>query len=310
MKTYIYIIENKLNGDCYVGKSNDVERRWKKHRSSVKDGNTHLSRAMRRHGIENFEIRVVDEHDDEMYALQTLEPMWIQRLRESGVGLYNMTDGGEGIVGLEFSEEHRRKLSEAAKLRDNSNRGPLSEETKRKIAESNRGRTISEETRAKQSAAAKRRAERIAAIKPQQIQETIPKKRGPKPGTKRSPLSEEHKQKLREANTGKSLSSETRQKISESNRGKPKPDRSIEHCQKLSEVARSRGPMSDEQRAKISESMKKAENIGHRMTEEVRQKIAESLRGQVQSEETRARRAESMRKAWEKRRTNLQDQPS
>ena len=108
MKTYIYIIENKLNGECYVGKTNDVERRWKKHRSNARSGSTHLSRAMRKHGIENFEIRVVDEHDDEMYALQTLEPMWIQRLRESGVGLYNMTEGGEGTVGLEFSEGDRK----------------------------------------------------------------------------------------------------------------------------------------------------------------------------------------------------------
>jgi group I intron endonuclease len=143
VKTYIYIIENKLNGDCYVGKTNDVERRWKKHRSNVRSGSTHLSRAMRKHGIENFEIRVVDEHDDEMYALQTLEPMWIQHLRESGVGLYNMTEGGEGISGLKHSSETISKMSQSQMGRI------VSEESKEKIREKLKGVRPSEASIAK-----------------------------------------------------------------------------------------------------------------------------------------------------------------
>lgn len=54
-----------------------------------------------------------------------------------------------------FSEETRRKMSEAARARA---RPPLSEETKRKIGEANRGRKlppVAESTRAKLSAAAK-----------------------------------------------------------------------------------------------------------------------------------------------------------
>lgn len=309
MKTYIYIIENKLNGDSYVGKTTDVERRWKKHKKDSQTSDRHLYCAMRKYGIDNFEISVLDEHDDEEYALKTLEPEWISRMKDSGTRLYNMTAGGEGIIGLEFSEEHRRKLSESAKRRDYWDRRPLSDETKRKISESNKRKIVSDETRRKQSEAAKRRAERQAALRPP-AQKQEPKKRGPKPGTKRGPMSEEQKQILRDANLGKSPSEETRQKLSEANRGKKKPARTTDHCQKLSEAARARGPMSEEQKQKISESMRNSENIGHRITPEIRQKIAESLRGQVQSEETRAKRAESMRRAWDRRKASSQDPPS
>lgn len=86
--------------------------------------------------------------------------------RDLGLGtLVNMTDGGDGLEnpseevrekisrshkGKKFSEEHKRKLSEA---RTGKKRGPLSEEHKKKISEANRGKTFSEESRSKMKAA-------------------------------------------------------------------------------------------------------------------------------------------------------------
>lgn len=241
MKTYIYIIENKLNGDSYVGKTINTEKRWKKHLASAKSGDTHLSRAMRKHGVENFNFKIVDEHEDEHYALNVLEPTWIVKLRESGIHLYNMTDGGEGISGFAHSEQTISKMSQAKK-----------------------GRPVSEDT----------------------------------------------KQKIREKLTGVRPNDESIAKIREKMKGKKKPARSAEHCQKLSEVARARGPMSEEQKKKISDRMRISDKVGHPIDETTRQKIAESLRGQVQSEETRAKRAESMRRAWAARRASSQDPPS
>lgn len=241
MKTYIYIIENKLNGDSYVGKTVNIERRWKKHLSNVGCGDTHLSRAMRKHGVENFDFKIVDEHEEESYALNVLEPMWISKLRESGVHLYNMTEGGEGISGFAHSEQTIAKMSQ-----------------------SQTGRVISEET----------------------------------------------KQKIREKLAGVRPSDESIAKIREKLKGKKKPTRSAAHCQKLSEAAQTRGPMSEEQKKKISDKMKTSDKVGHPIDEATRLKIAEALRGQVQSEETRAKRAESMRRAWEKRRASSPVRPS
>lgn len=43
---------------------------------------------------------------------------WISNLRDDGVRLYNVTDGGEGLPGHQFSLEHRKKIS--ASLRTGS----------------------------------------------------------------------------------------------------------------------------------------------------------------------------------------------
>tara|TARA_B100000508_G_C11353496_1_gene225178 strand:- start:201 stop:407 length:207 start_codon:yes stop_codon:yes gene_type:complete len=53
------------------------------------------------------------------------------------------SQGHKTNVGKKYSEEHRRKMSEAAKGHI------LTEETKRKIGEAMKGHTVTEETRAK-----------------------------------------------------------------------------------------------------------------------------------------------------------------
>jgi group I intron endonuclease len=299
MTAYIYIIENKETGACYIGKTVDIERRWLQHRQAALKGEKYkISRALAKYGFDAFEFRVLEEHHDEEYALKVLEPRWIEKFRLEGRKLYNMTDGGEGFIGLEFSDEHRRKLREAALARGlGRDGGPLSEETKRKISEKNKGKVPSEETKRKMSASATRRY----TNRPPKPPKSPPKKPGMKPGTKLGPMSDEHRAKLREVNLGKSHSENVREKISESLRGKPKPPRSDEHCRKLSEAAQKRGPMSDEQREKISKGVKASANVGHPIDEATRARISEKLKGQVQSEETRAKRAESMRRAWERR---------
>tara|TARA_Y100000782_G_scaffold114699_1_gene152007 strand:- start:7653 stop:7859 length:207 start_codon:yes stop_codon:yes gene_type:complete len=57
------------------------------------------------------------------------------------------SQGHKTNVGKKYSEEHRRKMSEAAKGHI------LTEETKRKIGEAMKGHTVTEETRRKISMA-------------------------------------------------------------------------------------------------------------------------------------------------------------
>jgi hypothetical protein len=76
--------------------------------------------------------------------------------------LRNKTYGGDGISGYVFSEETKKKLSEAHKGKTHSeeskrkmsevNKGKtLSEEHKRKISEAKKGKTFSEESKRKMS---------------------------------------------------------------------------------------------------------------------------------------------------------------
>ena len=67
---------------------------------------------------------------------------------ETGI-LRNKTYGGDGISGYVFSEETKKKLSEAHKGKTHS------EESKRKMSEVNKGKTLSEEHKIKLSEAKK-----------------------------------------------------------------------------------------------------------------------------------------------------------
>ena len=64
----VYKITNKLNGDCYIGSSKDIGKRWKNHiylhESKGKHYEYSLYRAMRKYGIENFEFEVLELCED------------------------------------------------------------------------------------------------------------------------------------------------------------------------------------------------------------------------------------------------------
>jgi hypothetical protein len=110
--------------------------------------------------------------------------------------LHNRTNGGEGASGCIPSDETRKRMSEAGKVKI------FSEEHKRKISEANKRRIVSEETRKKMS-------ERIRS------EET--RKRMSEAG-KVKIFSEEHKRKISEAN--KNPSEETKRKMSEAKKGR------------------------------------------------------------------------------------------
>lgn len=66
--------------------------------------------------------------------------------RDLGLGtLVNMTDGGEGTLGVKMSEESKLKMSKSRKGKKHT------EETKLKMSEVKKGKTISEATKKKQS---------------------------------------------------------------------------------------------------------------------------------------------------------------
>jgi group I intron endonuclease len=228
MGSYIYIIENKVTGAAYVGKSNDVRRRWYKHQTAAKTGaEGYLYRAMRKYGIENFNIHIADEAEDEVYVLNVLEPEWIQYLQEMKVKLYNLTDGGDGIPGFKHSEE--AKLMIGLK---NSQKN-CSEETKEKLRKINSGKSVSDEARKKISAALQ--------------------------GVKKPPRSKEHCEKLSKACNGRVQSVEEREKRSLAMKSSEKVGHPIDEDTraKISEKLRNQ-VQSAETRKKRSESMKKA----------------------------------------------------
>jgi len=82
--SFVYLIENIINGKCYVGKANDVAARWVDHCR----GKLAIDRAIRRHGRESFVLHVIAAVTSEEEAY-LIEEYWEARLREFGVPLYN-----------------------------------------------------------------------------------------------------------------------------------------------------------------------------------------------------------------------------
>ena len=85
MTQRLYIIRNLLNAEFYVGKTQNPRKRWWQHRWNARAGvETHLYRAMRKYGIENFEFELQDTTLTEEELIEELKPH------------YNMTRGGDG----------------------------------------------------------------------------------------------------------------------------------------------------------------------------------------------------------------------
>ena len=190
---YIYKITNQINGKIYIGKHST---------DNLDDGymgsGILICKAEKKYGKENFTKEYLAFCDTEE-KLNWFEKFYIKKFNAREVG-YNLTDGGDGHSGFIMSEETKQKISEAKKDKT------LSEEHKQKLSEAKKGKTLSEEHKQKIS----------EAIKKQLIE-----KGGPFKGKHQS---EETKQKISDAMKGKTFSKEHKQKISDAmkawNKGK------------------------------------------------------------------------------------------
>lgn len=94
----IYKITNQINQKIYIGLTrNSLQRRFSQHKYEANHGvDRPLYRAMRKYGIDNFTIEVIDSAND-LSTLKQKEQYWIQFYDSyggHGHG-YNATKGGD-----------------------------------------------------------------------------------------------------------------------------------------------------------------------------------------------------------------------
>ena len=98
---YIYKITNQINQKIYIGKTEfSIEKRFKEHcQDAFRDRNEKrpLYAAMRKYGIENFCIELIEETE---YPEQR-EIYWIEYYRSFKNG-YNATLGGDGRKYIDY----------------------------------------------------------------------------------------------------------------------------------------------------------------------------------------------------------------
>lgn len=125
----IYCYTNKINGKKYVGQAKNFNKRHRGHinasyNEKCKAYNQYFHNAIRKHGIENFEIKILIENLQNQEELNYWECYYIvefNTLAKNGKG-YNLALGGEGgntLAGKTEEEvaEISRKHSETMKNR-------------------------------------------------------------------------------------------------------------------------------------------------------------------------------------------------
>lgn len=100
IKIGIYKIENLINGNCYIGQSVNIYKRWQNEKEVAFNPqneayNYPLSCAFRKYGIENFSFNILEECQRE--ELNEKEIYWIARYDSYNNG-YNQTPGGDTVL--------------------------------------------------------------------------------------------------------------------------------------------------------------------------------------------------------------------
>ena len=98
------------SGKQYIGIAKNAKLRWGNHKSYANSGtDTYLYRAMRHHGFNSFEkkVLVIGEFDYVKY----LEPLAIRSFCTKSPFGYNLTDGGDGTTGYKHTEQHKKEQS-------------------------------------------------------------------------------------------------------------------------------------------------------------------------------------------------------
>jgi group I intron endonuclease len=187
---FIYLVTNTINGKQYVGQTINFVVRKKKHEKNAVGGSMLAFHcAIRKYGTFSFlwEIlcsKKLPSISEEKEWMDHWEKHYIAKLNTIAPNGYNLTVGGEGVLGLVFSDESRRKMSVSAvkrclspswkaksgasrrklwedpEFREKTTRAHigkhLSQQAKDKVSKANKGKIVKPETGEKISQAKKR----------------------------------------------------------------------------------------------------------------------------------------------------------
>lgn len=124
---YIYCFTNKTNQHKYVGRTNNLKRRYREHWTNANnpnssDYNTLFHKKLREYGLDGFDFTVLETiYSDDIKTSQEQEGYWINKLSSfcgGGKG-YNCTHGGEysntPMIEYTFSNEQKQEVRDKIK---------------------------------------------------------------------------------------------------------------------------------------------------------------------------------------------------
>jgi len=143
----IYKITNIINGKIYIGCSKDIARRWRAHIKGRNDRKHLVHHAIIKYGIEQFTFEILIQCPN--ICFDYWEKYYIEKYNCMVPNGYNLSGGGRYNVIV--SDETRKRLSESQKgkvisdetklkISENSKKLKHSNEAKRKMSESHKGK--------------------------------------------------------------------------------------------------------------------------------------------------------------------------
>lgn len=154
--TGIYEIKNEFNNKRYIGQAADMEQRFRQHKGFLRQGkhsNRYLQAAWNKHGEAAFRFRLVNICEED--KLNILEQLWFDTAKPE----YNLNHNAASMRGYKHRPE---TLAKASAIRKGVKLGPRSPEVCAKLSakligntrgRGNKGRVVSDETRARMSKA-------------------------------------------------------------------------------------------------------------------------------------------------------------
>jgi group I intron endonuclease len=120
---YIYINLCSPTLKSYVGFTTNLPKRKRKHLYDVSRGsNTYFHRSIRKYGWENFACFILEETNDIKLARDVLESHYIKICNSFHTkNGYNLTLGGDGMLGFTHSKKSKTKIGNANKGTRRSN---------------------------------------------------------------------------------------------------------------------------------------------------------------------------------------------
>lgn len=134
------IYKHQHGNKVYIGlTSQDIEKRWRN--GEGYKNCPYFYNAIKKYGWDSFTHEII-QTTDTLEKARILEIMWIAFYKKR-CGVYNITNGGEGSNGVPMSEETKKKISESNKGKIPHNKGKKgkswTDEQKASLSEKNKG---------------------------------------------------------------------------------------------------------------------------------------------------------------------------
>ena len=113
----VYKITNTITGDCYIGSSKNVKKRWLDHKCQSRwndNPNNQLYQDMRKYGVDKFEFEILAEveegklKDAEQKFIETLKPTY-NNYNANGLNIERRKESQKEYRKTEKGKEAKKK---------------------------------------------------------------------------------------------------------------------------------------------------------------------------------------------------------